>query len=79
MSENEARYLAIELAATVEGERAKGQLRAVGELRGGVPSAYEKTAPFAGIRGRHWEKLQAEVNDFVAKVEDNEWHLPDRQ
>ena len=75
---SEQRYLAIELAATVEWERAKGQLRALIELLGAVPSEYEKTAPFAGIRGRHWEMLQTEVESLIEKVEANEWHLPDR-
>lgn len=79
MSENAQRYLAIELAAVVEWERAKGQLQALIALLGSVPSEYEREAPYRPIRPRNYELLRKEVEAFVATVEDHEWFMPDRK
>ena len=68
-------YDQIEIAAAIEWAKAKGQLQAVVEVLGCVPSEYKDHTP---IRPRHYELLQKEIEAFIEKVEGEEWQRPDR-
>jgi len=69
-----ARYLAIEIQAVPQWERAKGEMRAMIALLGSVPSEYDGHEP---IRPRNYERIEKLFDAFVAEIEGNEWHLPD--
>lgn len=72
---NAEMYDAIELQAAIQWQRALGEMRALVELLGKVPSEYRD---HMAVRGRHWELLSAEFESFVKKVEHNDWNMPDR-